>query len=189
MFERYNEQARRVVFFARYEATQRGSEKITTAHLLLGLTREKDSRADAIGSLRSKIPDPCELLGIAHRPVTQVPLFKKAGPPLDNDSKKTLAYAAQEADRDKEYWIDTDHILRALLCFPNEASPALDSIPLDLNSTRARSKSHRIEFPSQKVPILRFPLWFEPIKKALIKLVIFAIVCLIAALLIRWLNY
>ena len=40
MFERYTEKARRVIFFARYEASQFGSPLIETEHLLLGLLRE-----------------------------------------------------------------------------------------------------------------------------------------------------
>jgi len=40
MFERYTERARRVVFFARYEASNYGSRYIETEHLLLGLLRE-----------------------------------------------------------------------------------------------------------------------------------------------------
>ena len=40
MFERYTERARRVIFFARYEASQLGSGAIETEHLLLGLIRE-----------------------------------------------------------------------------------------------------------------------------------------------------
>src|ERR1043166_4688773 len=40
MFERYTERARRVLFFARYEATQLGSMSIETEHLLLGLILE-----------------------------------------------------------------------------------------------------------------------------------------------------
>ncbi len=36
MFERYTEKARRVIFFARYEASQFGSPYIETEHLLLG---------------------------------------------------------------------------------------------------------------------------------------------------------
>ena len=39
MFERYTEKARRVIFFARYEASQYGQPKIDTEHLLLGLIR------------------------------------------------------------------------------------------------------------------------------------------------------
>src|SRR5664280_267950 len=41
MFERYTEKARRVIFFARYEASQFGSPYIETEHLLLGLFREE----------------------------------------------------------------------------------------------------------------------------------------------------
>src|SRR6267378_6748336 len=40
VFERYTEKARRVIFFARYEASQYGSQYIETEHLLLGLMRE-----------------------------------------------------------------------------------------------------------------------------------------------------
>jgi ATP-dependent Clp protease ATP-binding subunit ClpC len=54
MFERYTEKARRVIFFARYEASQFGSPSIETEHLLLGLLRESKwlpkllPRADAL---------------------------------------------------------------------------------------------------------------------------------------------
>src|SRR5216683_3086985 len=45
MFERYTEKARRVIFFARYEASQFGSPFIETEHLLLGLLREDKTLA------------------------------------------------------------------------------------------------------------------------------------------------
>ena len=40
MFERFTERARRVIFFARYEASQFGSTTIESEHLLLGLVHE-----------------------------------------------------------------------------------------------------------------------------------------------------
>src|ERR1039457_6672075 len=40
MFERYTEKARRVIFFARYEASQFGSPYIESEHLLMGILRE-----------------------------------------------------------------------------------------------------------------------------------------------------
>lgn len=43
MFERYTERARRIIFFARYEASQFGSPSIESEHLLLGLLREDRS--------------------------------------------------------------------------------------------------------------------------------------------------
>src|SRR5918993_1052669 len=48
MFERYTERARRVLFFARYEASQLGSISIDTEHLLLGILREERSVAASI---------------------------------------------------------------------------------------------------------------------------------------------
>ena len=42
MFEKFTEKARRVMFFARYEASQFGSETIQSGHLLLGLMRESE---------------------------------------------------------------------------------------------------------------------------------------------------
>ena len=46
MFERYTEHARRVIFFARYETNQFGSEQIEPEHFLLGLFRQR-SESDA----------------------------------------------------------------------------------------------------------------------------------------------
>ena len=40
MFDKYTETARRVIFFARYEASRFGSQHIDTEHLLLGVLRE-----------------------------------------------------------------------------------------------------------------------------------------------------
>ena len=40
MFEKYNEKARRALFFARYEASKLGSKVIESEHILLGILRE-----------------------------------------------------------------------------------------------------------------------------------------------------
>ena len=45
MFERYDESARRTLFFARYEASRLGVPSIETEHLLLGLIREPKGHA------------------------------------------------------------------------------------------------------------------------------------------------
>ena len=51
MFERYTEKARRVIFFARYEASQFGSPYIETEHLLLGLLREDKALDQSLSAL------------------------------------------------------------------------------------------------------------------------------------------
>ena len=43
MFERYDEHARHIIFFARYEASQSGSIEIGALHMLLGILRESGS--------------------------------------------------------------------------------------------------------------------------------------------------
>jgi len=190
MFERYTEQARRSVFFARYAAGHQRSAHITAAHLLIGLSWEGKARSCEIGSLKDKIPELCKLLGIPWP-------FGKASKeqlmtdiPLDNNAKMALAYAAQESDLDQQYWIDTDHLLRGLLRFPNEASEALKSISLDLPTARVGSLRHREEHPPGRTPLLRLAgFWFEPIKMAFVKLVLLAFVGLIAVAVIYWINF
>ena len=59
MFERYTEKARRVIFFARYEASLLGSGYIEPEHLLLGLFREdKAVSAKLIGPFSEMKSDP-----------------------------------------------------------------------------------------------------------------------------------
>lgn len=53
MFERYTEKARRVIFFARYEALQYGSHTIAPEHVLLGLMREDKTMAARFFPFRS----------------------------------------------------------------------------------------------------------------------------------------
>ena len=51
MFERYREDARRAIFFARWEAQQSGAAYIEPEHLLLNLTHDADAKANQLFSL------------------------------------------------------------------------------------------------------------------------------------------
>ena len=149
MFERYTEQARRAIFFARYTAAHQRAERITAAHLLIGLCWEGKVLTSEIGSLKGRIPELCALLGLQWPFGTASKKQLHAEMPLDNNSKIALAYAAEEAGQDGQFWIDTDHLLRGLLRFPNEACTALQSIQLDLATVRVASVRHRAEHPPQ----------------------------------------
>src|SRR2546427_5057574 len=122
MFERYTEKARRVIFFARYEASQVGSPYIETEHLLLGLLREDKALArrllhsgGSVESIRKKIH---EYPTVGEKIPTSVDL------PLSNECKRVLAYAAEEAERLGHKYIGTEHLLLGLLreekCFTAE---------------------------------------------------------------------
>ncbi len=113
MFERYTEKARRVVFFARYEASQFGSPYIETEHLLLGLLREDKALTNrflrshaSIESIRKQIEGKTPA---REKVSTSVEL------PLSQECKRVLAYAAEEAERLSHKHIGTEHLLLGLL--------------------------------------------------------------------------
>ena len=112
MFERYTEQARRTIFFARYEASQFGCSFIETEHLLLGLFREDKALAQLLGSYRK-----LEAMrsSITRRGTTAPPISTSVDLPLSNESKRVLTYAAEEADRMNNKDISTVHLLLGLL--------------------------------------------------------------------------
>src|SRR6266496_1359771 len=114
MFERYTEKARRVIFFARYEASQFGAHAIEPEHLLLGLMREDKTltgrffpRAQiSIESIRREIEGRTLL---RERIPTSVEL------PLAPETKRVLAYSHEESDRLQHRHIGTEHLLLGLL--------------------------------------------------------------------------
>jgi len=154
MFERYTETARRAIFFARAESIFRKAPAISVQDLLLGLTREKKSRANYISELRSHAAEFRAAFGVAPLPQRLDSSLTHPRPqlPLEDDAKKALWYAAQEAHLDQEFWIDTDHLLRGLLSFPNAAADALSKRGVGLEAMRAASLRNRQEFPPKPVP-------------------------------------
>jgi hypothetical protein len=109
MFERYTEKARRVIFFARYEASQFGSQSIESEHLLLGLVRESKEIARRVGSQES-IREQVDKNTSARPGVsTSVDL------PLTRECKRILVWATDEADRLGHRHIGTEHIFLGLL--------------------------------------------------------------------------
>jgi ATP-dependent Clp protease ATP-binding subunit ClpC len=113
MFERYTEKARRVIFFARYEASQFGSTYIETEYVLLGILRE-----DKALSLRFIGPNAS--YEAVRRQVEQHTTIREAVStsvdlPLSNEAKRVLAYAAEEAEVLGHKHIGTEHLLLGLL--------------------------------------------------------------------------
>lgn len=113
MFERYTERARRVIFFARYEASQFGSTIIESEHLLLGLIREEKNltnrflrSSSSIESIRSEI---------AGRTTIREKVSTSIDLPLSNECKRILAYANEESERLNSRYIGTEHLLLGIL--------------------------------------------------------------------------
>src|ERR1700744_1029743 len=113
MFERYTEKARRVIFFARYEASQYGSPFIETEHLLLGLLREDKALANRFlrthGSIESIRKEIESRITVRERISTSVEV------PLSQECKRILNFAAEEAERLGHKHVGTEHLLLGVL--------------------------------------------------------------------------
>ncbi len=122
MFERYTEKARRVIFFARYEACQYGSPYIETEHLLLGLLREDKALANRFlrmqGSIESIRKEIESRITIRERISTSVEV------PLSQECHRILKHATEEAERLGHRHVGTEHLLLGILreekCFAAE---------------------------------------------------------------------
>jgi len=115
MFERYTERARRTIFVARYEAAEVGAKEIENEHLLLGLIRESHHLLrylpglDYIDMLRNEL-----LATIPHGETNTSPDI-----PLGTATKRTLMYAAEEAETLGHHNVGTEHLFLALLREPD----------------------------------------------------------------------
>ncbi len=113
MFERYTQQARRVIFFARYEASQYGSSVIATEHLLFGLLREDRAMMHRLlGRIQLEADIRSEVEKVIKR---GKPFATSVEVPLSNESKQILNMAGEEADRLGHRNIGTEHILLGIL--------------------------------------------------------------------------
>lgn len=113
MFELYTEKARRVIFYARYEASQLGSPYVETEHLLLGLLREDKALTNrflgshaSVESIRKQIEG---VTVIREKVSTSVDL------PISDECKRILAYASEEAEKLGHKHIGTEHLLLGVL--------------------------------------------------------------------------
>ena len=113
MFERYTETARRVIFASRYMVGRAGGREIETDHLLLGLLREDKTLA------RRFLGSPWAAEDVWKKVTQRKPTRERVpGPvdlPLSSESKRVLAFAAEEADLVSNKRICSEHILLGLL--------------------------------------------------------------------------
>lgn len=113
MFERYTDDARRSLFFARYEVTQLGGVTIEPEHLMLGVLRAAPQAilrfiggtADT-GSLRAALE---RAAAIGEKISTSVEI------PFSPACKSALEQTPIEADAAKNVWIGPMHIVLGVL--------------------------------------------------------------------------
>jgi ATP-dependent Clp protease ATP-binding subunit ClpC len=112
MFERYTERARRALFFARWEVSQRGAAALGTEHLLLGVLR------DAKGLVgRLVLPEHIDAIQIDldERSPRKAPVPTDIELPFADEMQRVFQFAAEEADALGHSYIGTEHLLLGLL--------------------------------------------------------------------------
>jgi ATP-dependent Clp protease ATP-binding subunit ClpC len=113
MFEKYTEAARKVIFFARYEASQLGGEYIDTEHLLLGVFRSDPPLA------RRVLKSPQQISSIREQVEKQSSQHDKVSVsvdlPLTKTSRTVLTRAAKEAELANHPNICPEHLFLALI--------------------------------------------------------------------------
>jgi ATP-dependent Clp protease ATP-binding subunit ClpC len=113
MFERYTEQARRALFFARYEASLLGSMSIEPTHLLLGLLRDAEGVTGDVLLAAGRPDEICDELK-GHL-ITHAMIRESVEIPFATATKRVLNAARHEADRLSHSWIGTEHLLLGIL--------------------------------------------------------------------------
>lgn len=113
MFERFTEKARRVIFFARYEASQHGSQYIETEHLLLGLLREEPSLfSGRLGPTIDAVNIRREIEGHI---TPRERISNTVEVPLAKESTQVLNFAFEESNTLGHRYVGPEHVLLGIL--------------------------------------------------------------------------
>lgn len=143
MFERFTEQARRAIFFARYEASQFGSQTIELEHLLLGVLRDYPGIPFATKeAVRRRIE---ERTPAGEKTSTSVDL------PLSHQTKQALRYADEEAALKQDKRITPKELILGVLHF-EDSLPAQLVREFDILSLIKEPDREKIEEPAQPAP-------------------------------------
>jgi ATP-dependent Clp protease ATP-binding subunit ClpC len=138
MFERYTEEARRALFFARYESSQYGALAIAPEHLLFGILRETGPLLERI---LSTVPETIEAIrkSVADRIQRQEQVPTSVEIPFSTATKRVLQYGAEESDRLLDNYIGPEHLLLGLLREGDSvAASVLGDHGLQLDEVRQR---------------------------------------------------
>lgn len=110
MYNRYTESTRRALFFARCEASELGSPKLHTEHLLFGITEQS---ADTI-KRHLKLDAAALQKQLGMKPLSpKPPAWDDI--PLDRELKRAVAYAIKEAKRLGHESIEVEHLLLGIM--------------------------------------------------------------------------
>jgi ATP-dependent Clp protease ATP-binding subunit ClpC len=115
MFEKYTEQARRTIFFARYEVSELGGDTIDPEHLLLGLLREDKTLLPLLLHERDEPAREAIRSEIEAHIRSGEKLSTSVEISLSAEAKAALLNAAEESEGMSHKHIGTEHLLLGVL--------------------------------------------------------------------------
>jgi len=118
VFEKFTEKARRVMFFARYEASQFGAASIQSGHLLLGLLRESEKTSimllERLGVKTSILRERLiAVLTPMGRNIT--PGSTSVDIPMEDEVKRILQHASLYSAKLRAKYVGAEHLLLGML--------------------------------------------------------------------------
>jgi ATP-dependent Clp protease ATP-binding subunit ClpC len=172
MFQRYTDETKRAIYFAAQLALYESAAVIDSTHLLRGLLTDSESHANSIFRLCQLFPEDaakqstlksqqvnnkCKLATKETSP--EFAFTKQKVAPnmigLGPDGKRILAYTAREANRLRDFWIDTEHLVLGILREgENAAATRLRTTGLDLEASRQRVIESKSSRPARPNPVL-----------------------------------
>ncbi len=109
MFERYNAEAVRALFYARTAVSDYGGSKIEPAHLIIGVLHAHPEAVLRFASANVVVDDMLQRLAAIVTEETRVPLIDEVR--FSQDSKAALERAQIEADELSDLTIRPEHLI------------------------------------------------------------------------------
>lgn len=153
MWQRFTENARKVVFYAQEESQGLGATAVCTEQLLLGILRQSDSTAGVILTELGLSFETCR-----NRIIEKTPRYSNTSAvdmTLSPRAKRVIDLAFDEARGFHNDYIGTEHLLIALIREQDGiAGKTLLEYGIGLEKTRAKAQDVQLrqERPTQKSP-------------------------------------
>jgi len=155
-YPRYTNSLKLALYYAVGEARLRGARKVSVDDLLLGLTHNSHAEDCPFRVLQDRAQEVRESLGRERLPNDWLIRVKSlAQNPLRPELpvKRVLRVALIEAKKDGQFWIDTDHLQRAILREGGKPAAALQSLGFTFEETERFGAQGRMKYPP-KAPTL-----------------------------------
>jgi ATP-dependent Clp protease ATP-binding subunit ClpA len=144
MFERYNDDARQALFFARKAVSEHGGSQVEPEHLVIGVLRAQPQVILRFASANVGVDHMCQRLAAVVEDTTRLPDSHEVR--FSTDSVAALQRAQLEADDLSDVTIRPEHVILGILVkTASQAAAALSEAGVQISAIREYLSSQRGE--------------------------------------------